>query len=94
MVCLLCCVVVTVNISDMQPAPVPLYPGSAQPLYQTVFRFRSSYNHSEDGSWPAEEPAVMEEWIVLKTAAEAKKPFLYAPEAQQVDGYWNVKVRP
>lgn len=76
----------------MQPAPVPLYPGSSANLFSTVFHFQSSYNRSTDGSWPAEEPGKLEKWIVLSTAADAKQAVVYAPEDQQEPGYWNVDV--
>lgn len=83
---------VSVNISDMQPAPVPLYPGSPEPLFKTVFHFQSTFNHTEDGGWPSEDPPMLDQWIVLSTAADARQPYLYTPDSQQPDGFWNVKV--
>lgn len=86
------CLAVNVNISGMQPAPVPLYPGSLDPLFKTVFHFESTFNHTEDGGWPSEEPPKVEQWVVLSTVADAKEPFVYTPDSQQLEGYWNVQV--
>lgn len=81
---------VAVGIGGIQPPPMPLYPGSDEPLLYSVVHFKSELNRTGDGHWPPwDAKTSMERWIV---AADTSKPFIWAPEYELYEGWYNIHV--
>lgn len=81
---------VSVNISGISPAPMPLYPGSDEPLLYPVVRFSSELNRTGDFHWPPSDVKTsMEHWII---AANTSTAFMWTPEDHLYEGWYNVHV--
>ncbi|KAF8073058.1 celI [Scenedesmus sp. PABB004] len=82
----------TINVTGMGPAPVPLYPGASEPLYRIVFHLVSDLNRTASGAWPEGEPPRLDQWVVLDSAAQAARPLVITPPSDLPDGWWNVRL--
>jgi hypothetical protein len=79
-----------VGIGGIHPPPMPLYPGSEEPLLYPVVHFKSELNRTDDGHWPPWDAKTgMEHWIL---AADASRPYIWAPEYQLHEGWYNIHV--
>jgi hypothetical protein len=87
---LMICHAVAVGIGGIHPPPMPLYPGSEEPLLYPVVHFKSELNRTDDGHWPPwDAKTSMEHWIL---AADASRPYIWAPEYQLHEGWYNIHV--
>lgn len=87
------CTAVSVNISDIRPAPVPIYPGSTQLLFKPVYHFWSGLNRTKDGVWPPHgSVTTMDHWFVVESLRQAAVPYIWTPEERLYEGWYNIQV--
>ncbi|WIA36757.1 hypothetical protein OEZ86_008025 [Tetradesmus obliquus] len=77
-----------VGIGGISPPPMPLYPGSEEPMLFPVVHFTSELNRTDDGHWPPwDVKTSMEHWIL---AADTSRPYIWAPEYELYEGWYNI----
>jgi hypothetical protein len=87
------CVLPAVNmvVSNLQPEPVPIYPGSDKMLFKPVYHIWADYNNTRDGgTWPSGDVRMdFNFWHIVEKPGFS---FTYTPEDPVAEGWYNVQV--
>jgi hypothetical protein len=84
---------VRIAFKDIQPQPVPLYPGSTRSLFHSVFQFNANLNRTKDWSWPSDAtPKSLTHWMVMGAGDSVAKSQVYVPDDRVAEGWYNLRV--
>ena len=78
-------------VSNLQPEPVPIYPGSDRMLFNPVYHIWADYNNTRDGgTWPSGDVRMdFNFWHIVEKPGFS---FTYTPEDPVAEGWYNVQV--